>query len=204
MIELPTFSELEFMEKDHVYKLNGIEIPSVTQVMEPLSTAHYSGINAAVLDKAAARGTAVHNAIENYLLFGIDDIPGEFGGYYEAFKKWWTDASPILVGTEHRVYHKVARYAGTIDLVCEVGGKLMLVDIKTSSQIIEMLTRVQLEAYQKAVNSHQMPIEGKGILHLTRDGKYTLNAKYEASDTEAWKVFIGLLAIRNYEAKYRR
>lgn len=87
MIEIPKFPDLQFDERTHTYTLNGIPLPSVTTVMKPLSSAYYGGINEDILNTAAKRGTAVHEAIENYLKFGIDDIPPEHEGYYRAFRR---------------------------------------------------------------------------------------------------------------------
>ena len=64
-IELPNTPELGFNESSHIYTLFGQKIPSVTQLMTPLSAAVYDGINTAVLSNAAERGTEVHQAAEN-------------------------------------------------------------------------------------------------------------------------------------------
>ncbi len=68
---LGTIDELKFDEKNHTYKLHGLELPSVTALMAPLSDDLYADIPEDVLAKAAGRGTAVHDAIEMYNKFGI-------------------------------------------------------------------------------------------------------------------------------------
>lgn len=42
--------------------------------MKPLSSDFYSTVDPEVLNKAAKRGTAIHNAVENYAKFGIYDL----------------------------------------------------------------------------------------------------------------------------------
>ena len=200
---LPQFQELIFDERSHVYRLNGIQIPSVTKVMRPLSQAYYGGIDSDILDAAAKRGRAVHNSIENFLLFGIDDVPAEHGGYYEAFKAWWDEKNPQLISAESRVYHRVLRYAGTADLACVIDDKIICVDFKTSAQIVEMLTRVQLEAYSRAYESHGFKFDEKAIVQLRQDGSYDMKPEV-SGDTEAWEVFGGLLTVHNYLSKYGR
>ena len=69
--EIPQFPELTFEEEWHLYYLNGLEVPSVTTLMKPLSSDFYSTVDPEVLNKAAKRGTAIHNAVENYAKFGI-------------------------------------------------------------------------------------------------------------------------------------
>ena len=41
---IPQFPELTFEEQRHIYRLNGIEVPSVTTLMKPLSEDFYSTV----------------------------------------------------------------------------------------------------------------------------------------------------------------
>ena len=172
MMELPEFSELTFEEKTHQYKLNGFEIPSVTTIMKPLSSAHYKTVDEQVLKKAASRGTTVHEAVENYLLFGVEDIPPELEGYFLGFKKWIMDFNPVPIKPECKIYHKTLGYAGTADLPCYIKEQPTLVDLKTTATIAKMLTRVQLEAYKKAFESHGFTFTRKLIVQARNDGTY--------------------------------
>lgn len=199
---IPKFNELTFEEDKHIYKLDGRYLPSVTTVMKPLSQALYKDVDECVLNKAAERGTAVHNAIENYTLFGIEDIEPEYEGYFNAYKDWLTDMNPKTLGTECRVYHKYLRYAGTADMPVEIDGKNILIDFKTSASVNKMLTGVQLEAYSKAFESHGLCFDGKAILHLKSNGKYDWTY-YERNDSESWDVFGALMLVYNHIQKYR-
>lgn len=145
-IEVPSFDELVFEEEKHIYRLNGAYVPAVSTVMKPLSQALYKDVDESILNKAAERGTAVHNAIENYVLYGLKDIDENYAGYFRAFRSWWKETQPEPLATECRVYHKVLRYAGTADMPVVIDGKKVLVDFKTSAGINKMLTGVQLEA----------------------------------------------------------
>ena len=196
-IIIPDFKELEFDEDKHIYKLNGSAIPSVTTVMKPLSNAEYSGISENVLNKAAEKGTAVHNAAENWAKFQIDDIEPEYRGYFDAFLSWWKATNPEMVGSEIKLYHKIMRYAGTADLVAWIDGKLTLVDYKTTSKLIEMNCGVQLEAYAKALASHGIEIQEKRAVQLKRDRKF-VEMKFPASDARRWTVFGALKTVYDY------
>ena len=202
MIEIPKFPELVFDEGPHIYRLNGTEVPSVTTLMKPLSNAVYGTVDEVVLNRAAERGTAVHNAIENWLAYGIEDIGQGLRGYFEGFKAWFMDCDVKPLGSECRLYHKVLRYAGTADLPCEIAGKTVMVDVKTTSQLLEMLARVQLEGYVQAFASHGVQFDEKAILHLRRDGTYKME-KYRLKDTEAWTTLAALLTISNYVQKFK-
>lgn len=202
MIKIPEFNELSFIETEHKYLLNGIEIPSVTTLMNPLSSAEYGEIDRRILDKAAHRGTVVHNAIESYEKYGFDDISDEYAGYFQAYKNWKKKYNPEIVANERKVYNKLMMYAGTADMFAYVDGKLVLIDFKTSSRINEMLVGVQLEAYSRAFSSHSISVDEKAILHLKKDGKYSYKV-YPKNDNECWKVFSSLVILDNYIKKYK-
>ena len=170
MVTIPDFPELTFRDEDHTYTLNGLEIPSVTTLMKPLSAEAYKTVDPDTLNKAARRGTAVHNALENYAKFGIEDIDPDLRCYFDAFLNWWELRKPEPIATEHRLYHKIMRYAGTADLICLIDGKVTLVDYKTSSQVNTKMCAVQLEGYDRALESHGIEIENRLILHLSKNG----------------------------------
>lgn len=203
MIDTLSFPELTFEEERHVYKLNGAVIPSVTALMKPLSESVYGSIDEAVLKAAAEKGTTVHNAIENFIQFGIEDIDGKYESYFRAFRKFWNDYKPKPIMTESRMYHKTFRYAGTTDFVCEIDGKLTIIDWKTSARIEKMLTGVQLEGYTRAYESHGVNIEQKAIVHLQKDASYNFDNDYPARDSERLEILADLIRIRNYIQKYR-
>lgn len=196
-ITAPQFPELDFKEEPHIYLLDGVQIPSVSAIMEPLSRAKYDGINEAVLQKAADRGTAIHNAIENYVLYGIVDIPQDFKPYIDAFLDWWDLAKPDAVGTEIRMYHKLMNYAGTCDLLCYIGGELNLIDYKSTYAVSEKLCGVQLEAYRQALKSHEIEIARKRILHLKKDGKHRV-VEFPTEDGARWRVFGACKTVYDY------
>lgn len=202
-VTLPKFPELTFEPKKHIYKLNGIYIPSVTTVMRPLSNEFYKDVDEDILNAAADRGRAVHNGIENYVKFEIEDIAPQHRGYFDGFLKWMADFKPIPIETECRVYHKYLRYAGTADMPCVIDKNLVCVDFKTSAEINRMLTGVQLEAYSKAYESHGVKFDEKAIVHLKSDGTYSME-RYKANDSESWEVFGALLTIWNHQQKYKR
>lgn len=196
VVNIPQFPELTFNEFNHTYRLDELIIPSVTTLMKPLSDDVYRTVDPEVLEKAARRGTAIHNAVENFAKFGIEDIPPAYGGYFQAFRTWWELRQPEVLATECRVYHKVLRYAGTADLICVIGGRVTLVDYKSSAQVNTKLCAVQLEGYDRAFESHGVKIDDRLILHLSRDGRYS-EVPFQRS-TKCWSVLSALMTVRNY------
>ena len=194
-IEIPQFPELSFNEFNHTYRLDELIIPSVTTLMKPLSDDFYRAVDPEVLEKAAKRGTAIHNAVENFAQFGIEDIPPAYAGYFQAFRTWWELRQPEVLATECRVYHKILRYAGTADLICVIGGRVTLVDYKSSAQVNSKLCAVQLEGYDRAFESHGVKIDDRMILHLSRDGRYS-EVPFQRN-ARCWSVLSALMTVRN-------
>lgn len=197
VIEIPTFDEIEFDEASHTYKLNGVKIPCVSDIMEPLKNAHYSGISEVTLKKAAERGTILHNTIENWIKFGIEDVPQEYEGYFKCFLDFMKEKNPKILGSEVRMYHKLLKYSGTADLIADINGEITLIDYKSTSVISDMNCSVQLEAYAQALASHGIRIARKGILPLRKDGKSQM-VEYPAKDVRSWNVFAALKTVYDY------
>lgn len=203
IVEVPEMPELSFDDTTHTYTLNGLVIPSVSSIMEPLSSAKYAGISEKTLNRAADKGTSVHNAIENWIKFGIEDIQPEHRGYFDGFLEWWEKSGPIIVvGSEVRMYHKLMRYGGTIDLLAYIGDELTLVDYKSTSALSDMTCGVQLEAYGQGLASHGIQVQRKKILHLKKDGKYG-EREYPTGDADRWRVFGSLKCVYDYIESYR-
>jgi hypothetical protein len=196
--KMPPLPGFEFKEEGHIYLLNGIILPSVTTLMNPLAAAEYKTVDPEVLKAAARRGTAVHNAIENYLEFGVRDISDERAGYFNAFLAWVGKSGAEFLDSEGMIYHSFLRYAGKLDAIVRIGKKRVLVDFKTSTELSVMMGRVQLEAYAQALDSHGVKVDSKLLLHLREDGTFDDRNVFAVNDVRAWKVFSSLMDIHNY------
>lgn len=200
-VTVPDFPELTFDDDRHIYRLDGDVIPSVSRIMEPLKNVNYAGVSERTLRNAADKGTSVHNSIENFIKFGIEDIATEHQLYFNAFLEWWTTAQPVVVGSEIRIYHKILRYGGTVDLLCYIDERLTLIDYKTTYAVSDMSCGVQLEAYEKALESHGIKVDQKMILHLKRDGRFKV-IPYPANDSLRWRTFGALKCVYDYTKSY--
>ncbi len=176
MITLPTFPELHFDEGKHLYTLdqNGVtfELPSVTQILRFISREIYGDVPQSVLDKAADKGTRVHEAIEAYDNYGWKECEPDTLPYILAYEKWVQDHNFQTVANEYPIYHRTRLYAGRIDRIFMDEGKLSLLDIKTSETILEPLVTAQLYGYAEALKSHGITVINSYILHLRNDATY--------------------------------
>lgn len=199
---IPKLEELTFEEASHTYRLDGLIIPSVTTVMKPLSESYYGGIDAKVLGKAANRGSAVHSAIDIYAKFGVIDIEPELEGYFEAFLAWYKDYEVKPYATETKTYNRALMYAGTVDMSCSERGVDTMADFKTTASYSPMLCGVQLEAYERAQESHGIKYQNRAIIQLKKDGTYRRHTDFPPR-IECWKVFNSLLNVSGFITKYK-
>ncbi|MDE2144912.1 MAG: hypothetical protein KGJ01_03030 [Patescibacteria group bacterium] len=91
----------------------------------------------AIKKQSADEGTAVHNAVESIMLGEDPDVPSEIAPAVSAFMRF-SDKVGIKVNSdwvEKMVAHPDERYSGTVDSVATIGGRIGILDIKTSLSV---------------------------------------------------------------------
>jgi hypothetical protein len=78
-------SGLVFDEATHTYTYNGVELESVTRMID--SSSSYEYVPESVLKRAASRGTEIHKQIEMYIKDGIESDSYEFRCFLELLNK---------------------------------------------------------------------------------------------------------------------
>ena len=178
---LPDITGLTFYPKAHQYILAegsiNLQLPSVTQIMRFLLNEFYNQIDYATLQKAADRGTRIHEATELLDECGWTPREEDTAGYIAAYERWKADFQPQIVATEWRGYHRAMFYAGTVDRIIKLPDQktngLVLVDIKNTSTYHPLLVDVQLAGYAQMIESWpDMKIESAWGLQLKPDGSY--------------------------------
>ena len=175
-----------------MYTVNGIVVPSVSKILQPLSMQGYKGIDKDVLDFAAERGKSVHFSIELYDDTGYEEVREDCQGYFEQYRAWKDKYKPEILATEYRFYHPVLWYAGTVDKVVGIENKIILLDLKTTAQINEWYLGPQLAAYAFGLSTNDIKIDDVMVLHLTPE-KYTFEPIAERLD-----IFMQCLKIHNF------
>jgi ATP-dependent exoDNAse (exonuclease V) beta subunit len=111
---------------------NGKPYARVSEVLQPFT--NFDGISQETLERKAAIGTRIHQAVQ-------DDIEGNFPiivpqelGYFNSFEQWRAAMNPVFVKTEMRHYCEKKMLTGCIDALVKLEGeeKAILVDWKTS------------------------------------------------------------------------
>ena len=184
---LPNGQYVFYSDETHTYIVNGIELPSITSLLQLVYGDTYSKVNPAILKAAAEYGTAVHAELQESIDKQIENpeyLPSsllypESQHYFNLVAPIWkitpclTEKIVVLYGPNNR---PVA--AGRFDLLCKVNGKLVLADFKTTSTIHRQLVTAQLNLYRKAaIQSGYFSEEDNvelGVIHLHKDtSKYS-------------------------------
>jgi hypothetical protein len=123
-----------------------------------------------VRDNAAAKGTKVHKAIEEFLLTP-EGLKADLA-VPTAFWEWYRSHDIETIEVEKKLFYDAdgVKFAGTVDWIGRINREPWIIDWKTSRYISPVYT-LQLTAYALAWG-HGMPRLGVG--HI-RDGKFELH-----------------------------
>jgi hypothetical protein len=157
-------------EINHKYYRNGKELPSVTEICNPISFERLDALQKAMVKKAKERGKRCHELGEEYLLVGdldIEEIETEYIPYMQQFVLWVKTYKPKVLYTEKRLFSDL--FAGTLDLICEIDGKVINVDYKFTSGVDKKSLSVQLEGYSRLSKINNIHIDESWFLHIKKD-----------------------------------
>lgn len=171
--------DLIFIASKHKYiTADKKKLPSVSEIIEPLSKLVYGSIDAEVLAIAAMRGSQIHELTVKLDTEKMVEAPYDLSNYLLAYATFLREHT---VQWFKRYTEEPMRYfddyAGTIDRFGLVDDKRTLVDIKTSSKITNknmVVYEAQLNLYRRMLEAHEEKVEQMFILHLKKDGGYTL------------------------------
>ena len=83
-------------------------------------------------DKAADRGTLVHDLAEKYMHGeSVESEDEEICKHLMSFEKFWKENEVQMIDTELFMWHKDVPWAGTCDIIAKMNGKYAIIDIKT-------------------------------------------------------------------------
>ena len=84
---------------------------------------------------------------------------------------------------EKTVVSKKNKFAGTVDIIGKVNGKLYVIDVKTNnSGAIYETYHLQVSAYIEALRENGVAVEGGYVLVLSPEGKYAYGQVKECFD----------------------
>ena len=161
---------LEYDDETHTYIVDGIIVPSVTQLLGIKFGHKYGDVSAETLNKAAERGTAIHKAIEDFC-HGKDSDMVEVMDFAFLMKHYGFDVLenelPIILDFDGKTF------AGRLDLILKKRDEIgkAVADIKTTSTLDKEYLGHQLNLYRLGVmQSYGFHITSLYGIHL-KDGK---------------------------------
>lgn len=155
---------LEYDDDSHTYLVDGIIVPSVTQLLNRKFGHKYDEVSSSVLAAAASRGTMIHKAIEDFCHGSVSDL-GEVKDFEFLMNYYKFDVMenelPIIVDVGGETF------AGRLDLILNIDGDLAVADIKTTSTLDKEYLGHQLNLYRLgAIQSYGFDIQRLYGLHF--------------------------------------
>lgn len=162
--------KVEYIDETHTYIVDGIEVPSVTQIVSLVLPSPYKNIEPDVLKQAADKGIALHEEIEQFEKDGVMGSSIEFNHYLYLKKQYVFDAvdNEKLIILE---YNGKVVCAGRLDMIIRMGGRegLGIGDIKRTYQLHMDHLKLQLNLYRLGyMQSYHQNIEYLKCIHLRK------------------------------------
>lgn len=183
-------SVFHFDEETHTYTLDGVRLPSVTQLLKPIGP-DFSMVPPAVLEAKRHLGVVVHEACQFDDEGDLDDesVPVPVAPYLSAWRKFRADTGAQVIANEQQAFHPGLRFAGTIDRLVKLpDGSTWLIDLKTSADPYPSYG-VQLAGYQLLLSLSDVR---RATVHLRDDGTYRQHEFKNPNDAAAFMACLSL------------
>lgn len=178
--------ELEYIDETHTYLVDGVIVPSITQILKIKFGKKYEGINQEVLKQAADKGTEVHEAIENFCKTGEVKELKEVKNFIFLQKQYKFEVLdnevPIILFKNDE---PIA--AGRLDLVLKMNDVIGGGDIKRTSTLDKEYLAYQLNLYRIGYRQcYGVEWEFLKGLHLREDVRKFVNLPI--NENMVWKL----------------
>ena len=210
---------LDYDDDAHSYKVDGVKIPSVTRLIDSCFPKNLTNWAVTVgeeeyhriLDEALDIGNQTHKWIEYYInnphAWNITDgmrlkndlRSKETLDSVKAFIRWEKEFNPQWLDAERKVYCDRFKYAGTVDAVAKINGRVCVIDFKTSKKIYKPY-HLQVAAYAQAIKRmaglRQWPLGI--ILRLDKETGQYQQKVFEPKDH--FKTFVKCMELRQWSS----
>lgn len=139
--------EIEFLEGIHLYLVDGVITPSVSNILKFIIPNKYANVPITILRNKAEFGTHVHNAIELYekeLDFELTETEQQVFEQYLKLKDEY-DIQPI---EQEKIVAYKQHFCGRLDMIATINGIKSLIDIKTTAKLDKESLGWQLGMYK--------------------------------------------------------
>ncbi len=198
---------VQFDEATHTYTRDGVVLPGVTTILKRISKALYRHVDPALMERAAALGTAVHKLIELDIAGTLDEdaLDPQLHLYLKSWRQFRATSGfrPLL--SEVVVWSDRYGYAGQLDMLGELHDFIALIDAKRCAQV-PVTAGPQTAGYEIAARERFPEIFASGkrvkrfALQLNTDGTHRLVPFPDPNDA---RVFLSELTARNFLLKHK-
>lgn len=201
---------LHFDTTEHRYTLDGLRLPSVTEILSPITAHEYRGVDSEVMGRAAALGEAVHKLIELDIAGTLDEdaLDASLRPYLAQWRQFLVQSGFVPILSEHRVHSVRYGYAGTLDLFGLLNAEAALIDAKRTAAVPRsagpQTAGYELSLRESSPEAVAQAASGPGngrihryALHLTPE-RWRLVPQKDPNDL---RVFLAALTLHNYLEK---
>lgn len=185
---------LTFDEESHTYRIKGVVVPSVTQVLDGAGFIDKEWFT----DEARLRGAYVAQAtqFDDEGTLDWEALDDGLRGYVEAWRNFKREAGIVEIGSiERRLCNPELAYAGTLDRLVMWRFDSWVLDIKTGA-------KAPWHSLQTAAYAGCLPGVASGYRRgsaiLKEDGTYKF---IKHSDWNDWRVFQAALSIYHWKSE---
>ena len=179
---------ITFRESDHTYWNGKIYVPSVSEILN-LAYPFKAVISPEDLELARLFGNAVHKASQYADMDVLDpkSVDKAITPWLDDWSKFRADTGAQVMETEKLVYSNTYRVAGTLDRLLLIGGKIVLVDIKTGTKNSKR-NLVQIAGYEILASEEMgIKIDRRIIVQLTGNGYKIHEPKKRENEEEIFR-----------------
>jgi len=189
---------LTFDPVPHEYRWDGQVVPSVTQILEPISG--YGDIPERILRVAAERGSIIHRITELHDYGTLGEYDEQYQPYLDAWKTFLLSTNAEIELVELLMYHDKIKYAGTLDRIIRVKGKRILLDLKSTYKLMPAVGP-QTAAYAQVFNhlNPDDPVKERWCVRLVKDGSFDL---HKCKDRGDLTIFQSCLNVKLWRMKH--
>lgn len=175
--------------------MDGLRVPSVTQVLEAVGISDYSAVPSDRLTYAQNLGTAVHQATEAYDQDDLDfaSVAGTVvEPYLEAWSKFRRDTwfIPRMVESRGVATTPGGRYGYCVDREGKLSWQPTVLDIKTGEPSSSWA--IQLAAYEHALFRLDGQQRRRAVVRLLADGNFKIVDFTDTRDLDVWRWALAL------------
>lgn len=177
---LPNGQQITYIDETHQYFVNGIEIISITRMLDDKYGNSYTKVDPEILLAASQYGTKVHEELSEWIEWRRESPSIPVVSNCPEVKDYFNHVE-IIYNIRSVMNEKiVALYdldgkivaCGRFDMICYINDELTLIDFKTTSNINKQHVMGQLNLYLKAARQSgyiDKTEEVKlGVIHLSK------------------------------------